>query len=57
MGHVWERGYVYIRFSWGNLMEKDHLEDLVVDGRTIMDLEEVLWGGMDWINLAQGRYR
>ena len=28
-------GEVYRGFSWGNLMEGDHLEDLGVDGRII----------------------
>jgi len=47
-----------IQGSWGNLMgKKNHLEDLAADGRTIMDLEEVVRGGMDWINLAYDRYR
>jgi hypothetical protein len=27
------RGQVYTRFWWGNLRERDHLEDLGVDGR------------------------
>ena len=33
-------------------MEGDHLEDPGVDGRIIMDLQEVGCGGMDWIELA-----
>jgi len=35
----------------------DHLEDLGADGRinTEMDLQEVGWGGMDWIDLAHDR--
>jgi len=32
-------------------MERDQMEDLGVYGR-IMDLQEVGWGGMDWIDLA-----
>jgi hypothetical protein len=33
------------------------LEDLGVDGRIILqiDLQQVGWGGMDWIDLAQER--
>ena len=43
-------------FWWGNLRERDHLEDLSVDGRII--LKEVRWGGdVDWIDLAQDRNR
>jgi hypothetical protein len=42
---------------WGNLREKDRLEPPSVDGRINikMDLQEVVCGGMDWIDLAQDR--
>jgi hypothetical protein len=31
-------------------------QDLSVDGRVILlDLKEISWQGMDWINLAQDR--
>jgi hypothetical protein len=35
------------------------LEDRGVDGRIILklDLQEVGWGGMDWIDMAQDRDR
>jgi hypothetical protein len=38
-------------------MERDHLQDLGVDGRITlkMDLQYVEWGGMDWIALAEDR--
>jgi hypothetical protein len=49
-------GEVYTGFCWGNLRERDHLEDPDVDGGNIkMDLQEVGCGGMDWIDLAQDR--
>jgi len=37
-GHVAHmgRGEVHARFRWGNLRERDHLEDLGVDGRIIL---------------------
>jgi len=44
----------YAGVWWGNLRERDHLEDPGLDGRIVikMDLEEVEYGGMDWIELA-----
>jgi len=49
----------YIGFWCGNLRERDHLEDPGVDEKDniTMDLQEVECGGMDWIELAQDRYR
>jgi hypothetical protein len=38
------------------LRERNHLEDPCVDGRIIfMFLQEVLWVGMDWIELAENK--
>jgi hypothetical protein len=49
---------VHTGFWWGNLRERDHLEDRDVDGDNIkMDLQEGGCGGMDWIDLAQNRDR
>jgi hypothetical protein len=47
---------VHTGFWWGNLRERDHLEDLDIDGRII--LKWIFWkwdGGMDWIDLALDR--
>jgi hypothetical protein len=51
-----ERVEVYTEFSWGNVRERDHLEDPDIDGRIILKWE-VGCGGMDWIDLAQDRER
>jgi hypothetical protein len=36
MYHVWGRREVHIGFWWGNLRERDHFEDLYVDGWIIL---------------------
>jgi hypothetical protein len=60
-GHValWGRGEAYTGFLWGNLRERDDLENPGIDGRIIfqMDLQEVGCGCMEWIELAQDRDR
>jgi hypothetical protein len=37
---------MYKDFCWGNLRERDHLEDLCIDGRIIMKriFQDVGWG-------------
>ena len=44
-------------FWWGNLRERDHLEDRKGEDNIKMDLQEVCLGGMDWIDMAQNRDR
>ena len=48
-------------FWWGggNLLERDHLEDLGVNGMVILKrfFQEEGWGSMDWNDLAQDSYR
>jgi hypothetical protein len=47
---------VHTGFYWGNLWEGDHLEDPSVGGRITLKWIFEKWdGGMDWIDLAQGR--
>ena len=50
---------MYTGVWWGNLKERDHLEDPDVGGiyRIKIYLQEVGCGCKKWIELAQGRYR
>ena len=46
-------------FGWGNLGERDHLEDPGIDGRIILRWIFRKWdgGSMDWIYLTEDRDR
>jgi hypothetical protein len=50
-------GEAYTGFWWGNLRERNHLEDPGIDGRIISRCTFRKWDvrGMDWIELAQDR--
>jgi len=49
---------VHTGFWWGNLRERDHVEDPAVDGRIILRwIFRKMDGGMNWIDLAQDRDR
>jgi hypothetical protein len=37
------------RFWWGELMERDHMEDLGINGRIILKLIFKKWYGEAWI--------
>jgi hypothetical protein len=52
---------VYIRFWWGNLRVRDHLEDPGVDGRIILRLRWMfrkwdvgVWSGLSWLRVGTG---
>jgi len=48
------RRELHTGFWYGNLRERDHLEDPGVDGGNVkMDLQEVECEGMNWIYMAQ----
>jgi len=50
---------MYTGFWWGNLRERNHLEDLVVGGKIIIrwifrKLGVVLWIGSSWLRIGTG---
>ena len=51
------RTEVYTGFWWGNLKERDHLgrPRRRWESNIKMDFQELGYGGMDWIELAQDR--
>jgi len=53
MWHTWARGEVHTEFLWGKVREREHLEDLGVDGRIILRHMFRKWDGdMYCIDLA-----
>jgi hypothetical protein len=47
---------LHIGSFWKYLRERDHLEGIGIDGRTMkIDLKKTGQEGMDWIYLAQDR--
>jgi hypothetical protein len=53
------RGEMYTGFRWGNMKERDHLEDVGIDGRIIlrrifMKWDVGLWTGLIWVRTGTG---
>jgi len=59
MWHVWGTKEVRTGLWWGNLRERDHVEDPVVDGRIILKLifktsDGNTWTGSTWLRIGTG---
>jgi hypothetical protein len=55
---VWERGEVHTGFWWGNLRERDDLEDMGVNGRIILKWnfkkwDRAAWTGLTWLRIEK----
>ena len=52
------RGEACAQFWWGNLRERDHLEEVVVDGRIISWIfrkwDVGAWTGLSWLRIGTG---
>jgi hypothetical protein len=52
MWHIREKGGVYTGLWWGNLMERDHLENVGVDGNGSRRHRMGLWTGLIWLTIT-----
>jgi len=53
------KGEVHTGFWWGNLRERDHLEDAGIDGKMILrwifrKWDGVTWTGLIWLRIGTG---
>jgi hypothetical protein len=58
MWHVWGTGEVHTGFWWGDIMERDYLVDLGVNGRITLKLifkklNGEAWTGLFWLRIGQ----
>jgi hypothetical protein len=46
---------LYTEVWWGRPRKREHLDNLGVDGKIFIKiyLQQVGWGGVDWIHLAE----
>jgi hypothetical protein len=55
MWHGWKARWVQTGFWWGDLRGRDHLEDLVVDGKVILKFifkwDVRSWTGFIWLRI------
>jgi hypothetical protein len=55
MWHVWGTGDVRMGFWSGDLRERDHLEDIGIDGRIILKWTFKKWDdGLMWLRIGTG---
>jgi hypothetical protein len=54
MWQVWGRRKMHAGICWVNVNKRDHLEDLGIDGRILLNhFERKLMGGVDRINSVE----
>jgi hypothetical protein len=55
--HVLGRTEKRTGFWWAKIKERDHLEDLGIDGRIILKTgrKEIVWEGMNLTDIAQNK--
>ena len=55
-GHVRQKREIYSQFLWGNMKEKDHLEDPSISGRITskpnLKKQDRTWNTFNWLSTA-----